>query len=873
MNRILTEREQSLKKKIFSLPKMEALVFSDPKLSAVYDEMAENGEERYGYHYNETIMNMIFNDYVLNSVKYLQKYKAAIPKKKKRRDKSGINQLKQQLDKTTVTEELDVESYEMEDDDCFISSNGSKYSVSCGGKFIKDVEEMNDALAIVKNWKETNKFYPNTWFISDHGNPSLIDDEGNIINETTTAGSAGGSAGYTGYATPKAWAKSGKPMKRLMYHGGTLVETMGDYLTNPQGFQKICEMLDERQTRNPNIHGITNGMEWEAKLWDILETKYNMDTESVVEFLDKNSSYIQDRYNNNATPDDVSKELFNKLNENITKITSVEQLKALGRRLTKEDIPNLSGEALYKVAVMIANKMLPVSWDDLPDINSMWDYINKNGGMTKDELFTAVKEAVEDRLSESDIDESRIIDEKSVSKAQQKFMGMVRGVQTGEINPSDVGKSVRDAAKNMKKSDVLDFAKTKHDDLPNKVDETNDDDGDRIVEYVRDIPTESPFMAKGKKWEYVMAKYSNGKVDIGVYSFGSDIVYGYKWFRRNVLGFMDENNIKEQTMIDNNETSMKNKQEPINTTSSSIDMGTSTASSLTEINQFEQTLSELETVHNKLRSLYEDRKTSSMVMKDRIGKENEKNFKSDLNHSGTMKIVNDMNVIDEKNKENVVSGKISEKTPPKEFKNVGNSANLKGDEITKRNMTEKEADEVDLLRKGMEDWDYDNEVGERFEQRMKTDMGDEMYKKREEKLKAKSEMPMYNKDVQPTTNRKINETVVGSYYDEFGKKKYHTFKLTESREVKSLDESYSELDLTGMGNVYLNLFDNENGVLNENADIKKYIESFKFYIKENNVYYKKKELNESVSTEKQTESFDKVKHLMNYNPRDFIKTR
>src|ERR1035437_7125137 len=91
---MLSEVEQSLKKKIFSLAKMEALVFSDSKLSAVYEGMAENGEEKYGYHYNETIMNMLFNDYVLNSPKYLQKYKQAVPKEKTRRDKSGINQLK-----------------------------------------------------------------------------------------------------------------------------------------------------------------------------------------------------------------------------------------------------------------------------------------------------------------------------------------------------------------------------------------------------------------------------------------------------------------------------------------------------------------------------------------------------------------------------------------------------------------------------------------------------------------------------------------------------------------------------------------------------------------------------------------------------------
>jgi hypothetical protein len=100
VDELLTEKEQSLKKKIFSLPKMEALVFADPKLTVVYNDMSEDGEERFGYHYNETIMNIIFNDYVLNSPKYLQKYKISIPKKKKRRDKSGINQLRKTGEKT-----------------------------------------------------------------------------------------------------------------------------------------------------------------------------------------------------------------------------------------------------------------------------------------------------------------------------------------------------------------------------------------------------------------------------------------------------------------------------------------------------------------------------------------------------------------------------------------------------------------------------------------------------------------------------------------------------------------------------------------------------------------------------------------------------
>lgn len=114
---MLQEKEQSLKKQIWDLAKMESLVHSDPKLSAKYNEMAETGEETYGYHYNETIMNILFNDYVLNSQSYLQKYKNAIPAEKKRRDKSGINQLQQKGEEKMKKsgddkKEVDEQSYD-----------------------------------------------------------------------------------------------------------------------------------------------------------------------------------------------------------------------------------------------------------------------------------------------------------------------------------------------------------------------------------------------------------------------------------------------------------------------------------------------------------------------------------------------------------------------------------------------------------------------------------------------------------------------------------------------------------------------------------------------------------------------------------------
>ena len=81
----------------------------------------------------------------------------------------------------------------------------------------------------------------------------------------------------------------------------------------------------------------------------------------------------------------------------------VEQKKAQGdyKGIPKEDIPLLAGQVLYDVAIRKANKLLGMmSWDDLGDVNSMWDYIKKDGGMTSEQLNSAVKRAVNVRLKE-----------------------------------------------------------------------------------------------------------------------------------------------------------------------------------------------------------------------------------------------------------------------------------------------------------------------------------------------------------------------------------------------------------------------------------------------------------------------------------------
>jgi uncharacterized protein (UPF0335 family) len=57
----------------------------------------------------------------------------------------------------------------------------------------------------------------------------------------------------------------------------------------------------------------------------------------------------------------------------------------------------------------------------------------------------------------------------AVSKKQQKFMGIVHGLQKGTVKPSDVSKKAQNVAKDIKPGAATDFASTKHKGLPTKV--------------------------------------------------------------------------------------------------------------------------------------------------------------------------------------------------------------------------------------------------------------------------------------------------------------------------------------------------------------------------------------------------------------------
>jgi len=59
----------------------------------------------------------------------------------------------------------------------------------------------------------------------------------------------------------------------------------------------------------------------------------------------------------------------------------------------------------------------------------------------------------------------------ALSKKQQQFFALVHQYQNGDLNDSEVSPDVVKAAKSVSKKDAKDFASTKHDTLPDSVDE------------------------------------------------------------------------------------------------------------------------------------------------------------------------------------------------------------------------------------------------------------------------------------------------------------------------------------------------------------------------------------------------------------------
>ena len=110
-------------------------------------------------------------------------------------------------------------------------------------------------------------------------------------------------------------------------------------------------------------------------------------------------------------------------------------------------------------------------YDDLADVRAVAKQAQRGGefpqgfaSRLESVLYAAMTLIKNQQASGAQVSEEEL-DEKAVSKKQQKFMGMVHAAQKGEKPASG---AVAKVAKDMGKKDVKDFAATKHKGLPEK---------------------------------------------------------------------------------------------------------------------------------------------------------------------------------------------------------------------------------------------------------------------------------------------------------------------------------------------------------------------------------------------------------------------
>jgi hypothetical protein len=116
--------------------------------------------------------------------------------------------------------------------------------------------------------------------------------------------------------------------------------------------------------------------------------------------------------------------------------------------MAKDDLESLAMAAKELHSILGDNENLP-EWVQ-SKITKALDYINSSN-----------------QYMHQQKDDQEPVAEKAVSKQQQKFMGMAHAMQKGE-KIKGASPELKKVAKSMKKSDVEDFAATKHKGLPNK---------------------------------------------------------------------------------------------------------------------------------------------------------------------------------------------------------------------------------------------------------------------------------------------------------------------------------------------------------------------------------------------------------------------
>ena len=888
---LLNEKEQSLKRKIWSLAKMETLVHADPKLSAVYDNMSADGEEKYGYHYNETIMNIIFNDYVLNDPKYLERYKQSIGKEKKRRDKSGINALRK-----------DAEDMEVRRSDYRDKKKGGS-----------DVQSLNERM---KKLRESSSSIAGSGGGSFESPIGFKDDIKNVSKQIDTV---------------KEFADLAKvivslPGKENRAYGkqSPLSANVSSAVDNP---------VENKNTKKPFYPGGTI-----------------VTAESKGVKLDK----VEPAKHSETTPQNNIKENFEQMaKDKDIKIDNpedqIDETTSAGGAGGSAGYVGYSGPAAWGSGDLTNGKKTKKDKDSFwtgGEVIQESDYLTDPSGFEK--LFESLNEEFEPKNPEGLADNTNEKEEDYIVQYDSDRTGEdpfeLNGIKWQFVN-AIYPDGKRDIGVYRFGHDLV----YGYEWFRNNI--IGDNRGNAPI-------TENPAMMEQKQENEINPEYThfavykpNGKIitaweydgydaqelksDVRHYFYGDVEDEGFstkdvrilntKTLQRRGLDPFDINNWYterftdsnfepnygvDESVIDQQEDSMK-MGEPINTQGSDFPTGMQIAGGISE-NEYENIVddeflkeanNDLESIGVQHNSLKEDRKPSTLVMKDRLGVDNAKNFKSDLKHSGTKEMIDITKELEWKEQQTDVSADPSKLSKELEkqtiknsvdgtsLKNVGNSANDKGGEIPKRNMTTEETDEVDLYRKGLGDFVYDNKPDDAYMERMKNDMGDAEFKKREDRIKFEAEAPMYNKDTQPVEDgidkkqfnkskskwndrMGVNESVVtGKHKNKIGKNVFVDFVMKDVIEVSKIEEGFIPLNLDGMGNTYSNTVELNESVSNA-------ISNWNFYLVEGTqkiVAHKQSQiLAESDHREMKpvvNEQFSKMKHLLGYDSKEYINTK
>jgi hypothetical protein len=303
--------------------------------------------------------------------------------------------------------------------------------------------------------------------------------------------------------------------------------------------------------------------------------------------------------------------------------------------------------------------------------------------------------------------------------------------------------------------------------------------------------------------------------------------------------------------------------------------------------QEEPPITESKKIKNK--NMNEDRKTPSMLNLDKVKRETAALTSKDMAQADALKqtkvypepkdfyIEQDVDKVqkDAKSGEEIEKEMLAKIQPKDEALHNNGDSTSGNNSIPKRNLTKAEMLELAMNRgKGIHNFVADNKPADKFEERMKKDMGEDMYKLRQDKMKFDAKAPMYNKDTQPTESGEdkeqfdknkhgFNEAFSGKYSDDFGKLRIVEFQLADVKEVASVEGGH-KLTVDGMGNKYTQK-------VNESLNFKDITSKYDFYLVEGAVVKtpaKVEEVKQVVN-----EAFEKMKHLMNYNSNEFVNTK